>query len=153
MAHAAFEHQIAYITAKIDIELPNSSRTIGTGFFYSASLNADTDRHLILLISNKHVFGNPEDGRLIVSLNRVKQDNTPDLGNIRKFDQIGFKDAYCPHPNPEVDLACLNVSAISRVDVSYRYLNDALLRPIDYDKVALGSDVIFVGYRKTVTTL
>ena len=25
--------EIAYITAKIDIELPNSSRTIGTGIF------------------------------------------------------------------------------------------------------------------------
>ena len=146
MTSQGFEHHIAYVTAKIDIELSNSPRTFGTGFFYVASLNTDTDRSIILLISNKHVFGNPEEGRLIVSLNRVKQDNTPDFGNILKCDQIGFKDAYYSHPNPEVDLACLNVSVISRVGAHYMNLDDTFLRPIDYDKVALGSDVIFVGY-------
>ena len=146
MAQTTFEHQIAYITAKIDIELPNSSRSIGTGFFYCASLNADTDRHLILLISNKHVFGNPDEGRLIVSLNRAKEDNTPDFGNIVKFDQIGFKAGYFAHPNPEIDLACINVSGIARVGAFYMYLNDTLLKPIVHDKVFLGSDVIFVGY-------
>ena len=145
MAQPTFEHQIAYVTAKIDIEPPNSSRTLGTGFFYSASLNGDTDRSIILLISNKHVFGNPE-GRLIVSLNRAKEDNTPDFGNIMTFDQIGFKDAYFSHPNPEIDLACINVSGIARMGVFYMHLNDTLLKPIDHEKVALGSDVIFVGY-------
>ena len=145
MAQPTFEHQIAYVTAKIDIEPPNSSRTFGTGFFYSASLNGDTDRSIILLISNKHVFGNPE-GRLIVSLNRAKEDNTPDFGNIMTFDQIGFKDAYFSHPNPEIDLACINVSGIARMGAFYMHLNDTLLKPIDHEKVALGSAVIFVGY-------
>ena len=132
-------------TAKIDIELPNGSRTFGTGFFYRAPLNDSNDRSIILLISNKHVFGNPK-ARLIVSLNRSKEDNTPAFGNIITFDQVGFEDAYFAHPDPGVDLACINVSEITRVDAFYKYLNDTLLKPIDYDKVAPGSTVIFVGY-------
>ena len=37
MTEQFFEHQIAYITARITIETPNAN-SIGTGFFYSASL-------------------------------------------------------------------------------------------------------------------
>ena len=114
-------------------------------FFYNAPLNVGGNRSIILLISNRHVFLNPK-GRLTVSLNRTKEDGTPDLGNIMTFDQIGFESAYFAHPNPEVDLACLNVSDITRTDTFYRHLDSKTLKPIDYEKVAPGSEVIFVGY-------
>ena len=145
MATRSLEHEIAYITTKIDIVQPNAPKSVGTGFFYRAPLNDGTDRSITLLISNKHVFGNPK-GRLIVSLNRSRADNTPDFGNIVKFDQVGFEAGYFAHPNPEIDLACINVSGIARVGAFYMHLNDTLLKPIDHEKVALGSAVIFVGY-------
>ena len=93
----AFEHEIAYITAKIDVEPPNAPQTVGTGFFYQASLNDGTDRSIGLLISNKHVFGDPK-GKMIVSLNRMKADNMPEFGNIRTFGlaEIGIR--YFAHP-------------------------------------------------------
>ena len=141
----AFEHNIAYITAKIDVVVPNPPNPLGTGFFYQASLNDGTDRGLLLLISNKHVFKDPR-GELIVSLNRKKEDNTPELGNIRTFSQTGFESIYYAHPNPDVDLACVNVSGIASRDVFYRQLDDKVLKPIDDAKVAPGSSVIFVGY-------
>ncbi|RKU11949.1 hypothetical protein C6502_06865 [Candidatus Poribacteria bacterium] len=145
MATRTLEHEIAYIAARINSEAPNGTSSVGTGFFYRAPLNDGMNRSITLLISNKHVFGNSK-GRLIVSLNRRKEDNTPEFGNIVTFDQVGFEDGYFAHPNPEIDLACLNVSGIARVGAFYKYLNDTLLKPIDYDKVAPGSDVIFVGY-------
>ncbi len=144
MTNTFFEHQIAYITTKITIETP-SKTGVGTGFFYEAPLNNDTNRSLTLLISNKHVFFNPK-GRLIVSLNCKKEDDTPEFGNVITFDQIGFEKAYFIHPDPEVDLACINVSKISRTNAFYKCLHNDLLRRIDYDRIAVGSEVIFVGY-------
>lgn len=142
----AFEHQIAYITAKIDVELPGGAKSIGTGFFYRAPLNDGTRREIILLISNKHVFNDPK-GRLIVSLNRSKEDNTPDFGNTITFNQVGFEDIYFAHPEPDVDLGCVVVTNITYLAAFYLAVDDdGLIKPIDYNKVALGSDVIFVGY-------
>lgn len=144
MAEQFFEHQIAYIAARIEIAV-DSQKSIGTGFFYRAPLNDGTERSITLFISNKHVFLNPR-GRLTVSLNRKKEDGTPEFGNIIPFDQIGFEDAYFPHPGPEVDLACINASALTHTDAFHRYLSGDVLKPIDYEKVVVGSEVIFVGY-------
>ena len=145
MSQLGFEHEIAYITARIAIQNPDATISIGTGFFYHASLQEGTDRALILLISNKHIFVNPM-GRLIISLNCRKQDGTPEFGNIVTFDQVGFADAYFVHPNPDVDLACVNVSGITRTNAFYMTLSDIFLKPIDYERVTLASNVIFVGY-------
>ena len=141
----AFEHEVAYLTAKIDVEPPNAPKSIGTGFFYRASLDVESDRAIILLISNRHVFDDPK-GRMVVSLNRENGPNAPDFGKIQTFDQVGFEDAYFAHPAPEVDLACVNVSMLTRTNVFFKELDDSFLQPIDYEKVALGSDVVFVGY-------
>ncbi len=141
----AFEHQIAYITARIDVEPPDAPKSIGTGFFYHVSLDDGTNRGILLLISNRHVFKDPK-GKLIICLNRKKEDENPEFGNIVTFNQVGFEEAYFAHPNPEVDLACVNVSHLTRMGVFHKHLHDNLLKPIDYEKVTLASDVIFVGY-------
>ena len=141
----AFEHEVAYLTAKIEVEPPNAPKSIGTGFFYRASLKVGSDRLITLLISNRHVFDNPK-SRLIVSLNRGKEDDSPKFGNIQTFDQKGFESAYYDHPAPEVDLACINVSILTRTDVFFKCLGDDFLEPIDHERIAMGSDVIFVGY-------
>ena len=141
----AFQDDIPHITAKIDIELPNGKNSIGTGFFYHVSPNDGTDCDLLFLISNKHVFKDSR-GKLTISLNRRKTGYMPDFGNIRTFIHNGFEHIYYAHPNPEVDLACVDVSDIPPTDAFTKFLNHSLLREIDYEKVALGSDVIFVGY-------
>lgn len=144
MTTTFFEHHIAYLTVRISVEMLGE-RSIGTGFFYNALIQDGTNRSLRLLISNKHVFFNPK-GRLTVSLNRQKEDGSPDFGNIIEFDQIGFENDYFPHPNPQIDLACVNAYGTTQTDAFYKFLSDSFLRPIDYGKVTPGYDVIFVGY-------
>ncbi len=147
----AFEHHIAYSTAKIDIESRNAPRSFGTGFFFLAPLNDEIGRVILLLISNKHVFKNPK-GKLIVSLNRKKEPNkgagetTPNFGDIVSFEMDEFDNRYFVHPNQEVDLACVNVSHIVSADAFYRSLTPSFLTSINYDLVAAGSEIIFVGY-------
>ncbi len=126
MTQISFEHQIAYLTAKIDIQFPNAPPQNGTGFFYTAPLNDGTGRSITLLISNRHVFLD-QDGRLnplakwTISLNRKKADNTPEFGNIIPFTQVGFGDRYFSHPDKDVDLACINVSNITHTDAFFSY--------------------------------
>ena len=147
MTQTFFQHEIAYITARINIEVPNERPSTGTGFFYLAPLNDGTNRTITLFISNKHVFRNPK-GKLTISLNRRKEDDTPDFGNVNTFklDLSKTEHLYFDHPNLDVDLACLNVSSITHTDAYVRCLDDRFLKPINYEKVAPGSDVIFVGY-------
>ena len=145
MEQRTFEHEIAYITAKIDIEPPNGPNIFGTGFFYYAFLNDGTNRGLLLLISNKHVFKDPR-GKLTISLNRKQEDGTPEFGNRITFGPSDFDGVYFAHPNPDIDLACINASRVTHTDAFYMNLGDNILKPIDYKKVTLGSDVIFVGY-------
>ena len=136
----AFEHEMAYITAKIDVELPEPPDPVGTGFFYHVSPDDGVDCDLLFLISNKHVFEDPR-GKLSINLNRRKKNFMPDLGNIRTFVYDGFEHRYYAHPNPEVDLACVDVSDIPHTDAFSKFLDRSLLRPIEYEKVALGSSV------------
>jgi hypothetical protein len=146
MPKKSFNHQIAYIAVRIAIEKPNNAGTsIGTGFLYQASLNDGTGRTLILLVSNKHVFIDPL-GTLRISLNRKNEQGHPDYGNVQDFEDVNFEKSYYEHPDPEVDLACVNVSNISKHELSYMLLNSVFLEDIDYEVVAQGSEVIFVGY-------
>ena len=50
MANQYFEHYIAYITAKIDIESPNAASSIGTGFFYLAQVPLNDGTNVLPLL-------------------------------------------------------------------------------------------------------
>lgn len=141
-----FNHQAAYTAIRILIELPEKKVT-GTGFFYLANvdLSEDDTRSKLLLISNKHVLGKGS-GKMFLTLNRKKDDGTPDFGVLRTFTYDGFTDLYTSHPDENVDLACVDVSPITYSDACVKYIGEEFLTPIDYEKVALGSDVLFVGY-------
>ncbi len=146
MAAKSFEHEISYITARIAVEIPATpNSSIGTGFFYQAPLKDGSDRSITLLISNKHVFLDST-GTLTIILNEKSEDGSPAYGTIKTFQQNDFSSIYFQHANPDVDLSCVNVSAISHNNAFYRNLSDDFLDPIDYEKVAPGQAVIFVGY-------
>ena len=151
-----FEHYVAYITARISIQNPPGSvkPTIGTGFFFQSNftLNDGATASILLLISNKHVFGDPT-GKMTIKVNKKKDDGSPDFGNVASITFPGFADRYYPHPDPGVDLACVDVTRsrfthtrVGGKPLYIKYLDDKFLTPINYEKVALGSNVLFVGY-------
>ena len=145
-----FNHQAAYTAVRICIEQPKDVGTkaiTGTGFFYIASIHLSEEdvRSKLLLISNKHVLEEGM-GKMTLTLNRKKEDGTPDYGVLRTFTYDGFTDRYTSHPDENVDLACVDVSGITQSDACVKYLDEKFLTPIDYGRVALGSDVLFVGY-------
>ena len=151
----AFVHQMAYVTARISIQNLSGSvkqETHGTGFFYGSNftLNDGSPNSRLLLISNKHVFTDPT-RKMTIKVNKEKDDGSPDFGNVASITFHGFADLYYPHPDPGVDLACVDVTQLAHVQVGgkplyIRHLGDEFLTPINYEKVAPGSDVLFVGY-------
>lgn len=142
----SFEHEVPYITARVTVQIPDTTNvSIGTGFLYEANLKDGLDRSITLLISNKHVFSNSS-GILSITLNEKSVDDKPVYGKIKTFQQVNFAPNYYEHENPEVDLACVNVSSISHNNSFYRTLHDDFLNEIDYDKIVPGQTVIFVGY-------
>jgi len=141
-----FGNQIAFIVAKINIEMPNDGRTsIGTGFFYTTPLNDGTGRSITLLISNKHVFVEPT-GKLKIILNQKDDNGAPKYGDLIPYEIDNFEGAYYAHPNIDVDLACVNASQISHSNAFYMSLDNKFLGEINYKLITPGSDVIFVGY-------
>jgi len=142
----SFEHLISFITARINvIKADGSGASIGTGFIYKAFLNDEKSRFVILLISNKHVFGDSS-GTLQIHMNKKTDIDEPDYGNIHVFNQPDFSNAYFPHPDDSVDLACVNVTEFSTHGVFYKSLDAKFLESYDEKLVAPGTSVIFVGY-------
>ena len=145
MTSPKFENDLLHITARIAVEMKDGKTSIGTGFFYQAKMEDDSERTLTFLVSNRHVFINPKN-TLKLSLNRRKEDRSVDLGNILEILTDDFSDSYVAHPDPNVDLACVNVSPLTHIDAFWKHLHHDFLKPIDYSKVFPGVDVLFVGY-------
>ena len=145
MIITGFEHGIGFIAVRINITKLDGTSSIGSGFLFNALLNDGSGRFITLLVSNKHVFGDPK-GTLNILVNKIKDDGEPDFGNIEPFFQVDFSGIFFPHPEGEVDLACVNVSSITHKQIFYRNLDSTFLTPIDEGEIFLGMDVLFVGY-------
>jgi len=113
MAESTFEHQVCYIAVRISAFAPNQTQgNIGTGFLFRVPLNDGTERSITLLISNKHVFGNPC-GVVRMHINKKTDKGEPDFGNVEIFQLIDYSNVYYPHPDDDVDLASVNVSGMN----------------------------------------
>ncbi len=124
MKPSSFEKDIFFATVRISISQKNiAGSSIGTGFLFRVPLVAD--RAAILLVSNKHVYGDIN-RRLELTLHkRISKDiDEPDIGNTFTIKENDFKKAYTEHPDPSIDLACVNVSVIGEKSLCayYRHL-------------------------------
>lgn len=150
MLNWTFNHHAAYTAVRIQIEVPTEHENLvstGTGFLLRAEvpLGDGEIRTKLLLISNRHVL---RGGcwQMTVHLNRKKDDGTPAYGNVKNFIYKEFSDRCFEHPDENVDLACVDVSEFTHTDAYINCIDSSFLTPIDYEKVALGSDVLFVGF-------
>jgi len=142
----SFERQSFFTTTRITIpDHSGQTASIGTGFIYKAPLNDGTDRAIIFLVSNKHVFGDPN-GTILLNFNKRDKDGNPLLGAIETISQKDFSGAYYAHPNPDIDLACINISVIDHRDVFFKNLHGEFTSSFSFEKVTPGTEVWFVGY-------
>lgn len=149
MPKSYFNHQAAHLAVRTCVEIKGQKPSYGTGFFYMAQLNMRDDpltsKFKLLLISNRHVIPN-ENVKLTITLNRRKPDGSPDYGNINPITWDGLAGKYYGHPNRNVDLSCVDVSDIMHGSMYVRYIREEFLSPIDYERIGLGSQILYIGY-------
>jgi hypothetical protein len=143
-----FEFQVFFTTVRITIpSIDGNSNSIGTGFIFSIPLRQE-GRHGQFLVSNKHVFGDPH-RTIILNFHKIKDGaDEPDLGKIVPVMIQDFSAHYYGHPDANIDLACINISAYIGQDhgVYSRNLHDEFIEPIDFTKLLPGTEVSFIGY-------
>jgi hypothetical protein len=103
-----------------------------------------------LLVSNKHVFVGEEyvAGLTFHKKNSASTEPRPLLGSVLTVKERLNTQAYTPHPDSRVDLACLNVSGIAREDLGlfYRTLPLSMAASFAEPWLVPNCDVCFVGY-------
>jgi len=145
----SFLEQILFSILRIELlNQQGSSYSIGTGFLVKVDMENRPGVSIVLLISNKHVFegGN----RLIVNFHgRNVAKNEPDLGNVYPFRADDFSNAFYQHPNPNIDLACVNVSSLIdqlHSKIFFKFLSIEFFSNFDEPELDVGQKIVFVGY-------
>lgn len=143
-----FQEQVFFATVRIAVAQETGSGTsIGTGFLYRVPVA--NDRACIFLVSNKHVYG---DGKSAIQLIFHKRDladpNRPALGETVTMQDTAFESILTVHPDPSVDVACLNVSKIGdpQLSIFCKHISDDLMPDFDHEQLLPGNDVWFIGY-------
>jgi hypothetical protein len=142
-----FHEQIFFATIRITLpdQLGNSS--IGTGFLIRSTLPNYPDKAVVLLVSNKHVFDNPSK-RIVLSIHKRDDNGNPLLDDFAVYDALDFKSQYYEHPDPDIDLACMNVSFLENPEnkLYIRTITMDLFADYENENFLPGSDVWFIGY-------
>jgi hypothetical protein len=139
-------HQIFFATVRITV--PNkdgSAESIGTGFILSTPLSEKDS--VVLLVSNKHVFQDPSGTLFLNFHSKLHGKNEPDLGKTIRNEILDFSRSYTAHPNPDVDLACINISVFASgiLNHYFKHIPSNLIQ-LDISSLLPGSDVVFIGY-------
>lgn len=143
-----FENQMFFSTVRITIpSADGKSSSIGTGFLFNVPLRQEgLMGHF--LVSNKHVYGDPNQ-TIILNLHKLKHGiDGPDLGQVIPVVIQNFTEHYYGHPDEDIDLACINVSAYVGPEhgVYSKHLHNEFTKPFDLTKLFPGAEVSFIGY-------
>lgn len=102
--------QIAHSTVRIECDLTSGEIGTGTGFFYS--LNRQSESHVPVIVTNKHVVSGASKGRFLLTLRNGE--GGLDLGNTKAFELDNFRGRWLPHPDGDVDLCVMPIAPLLR---------------------------------------
>lgn len=142
-----FYTQLFFCTARIEVQLSAKESSVGTGFLIKVPV--DGDRAAILLVSNRHVL---LAGGTTANLTFHKGEGSGDAVRPKLVEvetcQLNVATEVTPHPDPDVDLACANVSGIGNPSLSlfYKHLQPEMLASFDEPWLGPFTEVCFIGY-------
>jgi S1-C subfamily serine protease len=145
-----FHESVFFATVRIaNLKESGTTSSVGTGFLLRAPLG-DGDS-VTLLISNRHVFSSDD---VFLNFHRRASDGLSALlgpaATVHLKDNT--KDSLFFHPDPNVDLACLNLSGILKLlaqaagGLYVRFVGSEQIATFDEGLLHPGSPVWFVGY-------
>lgn len=148
MIPKSFLEHVLFSTLRIQLIDNNDNECgIGTGFLIKADIGKD-DLSTILLITNKHVL--KESPKIFINFHHIgDKPNEPDLDKVFPFLALGYELAYTEHPNPKIDLACINISDVIQKHsdkIYFQALDTGVLSDFSEPYLDVANRIIFVGY-------
>lgn len=121
--------------------------SIGTGFMMRVSF--EETKELQLLISNRHVLGPQE--QLVLNFHERERDRAaPALGGVVGVHVARdvYPQLYVDHPDPDVDLACVNVSSLMepKLPLFWKHIRPDMAATFTEQELDVGQEIFFVGY-------
>ena len=141
--------RLMHTTVRLECALRDGRTSTGTGFFFS--LRLDGNKHIPLIVTNKHVIENSASGAFV--LTQCGDDGKPVVGSYDIVQLDNFDRLWLKHPDPNVDLAIfpiaplLNSTEQSGVKPFIFPLDDSLI-PTREIVNGLGGieDITMIGY-------
>lgn len=99
---------IAHSTVRIEVEVADGKRGTGTGFFFRFA--QEQERHVPVIVTNKHVVEGAVRGRF--HLTTADAEGNPVYTTHEVFSFEGFQRFWFPHPEAEVDLCAMPIAPI-----------------------------------------
>lgn len=148
MKPKSFLEHVLFSTLRIQlIDEQGNENGIGTGFLIKADVGHD-DLSTILLITNKHVL--KDSPRFLINFHQKRKNlNEPDLNKVFPFLALGYESAYTEHPDPNIDLACINISDVIQKHSDKIYcqaLDTEVLSNFSEPYLDVANRIIFIGY-------
>lgn len=97
--------QLSYSTVRIECELSDGSLSTGTGFFFLFLQDKTTNKHVPVVITNKHVINGATTGRLI--MNKADKNGLPLDKEHFPIYFNNFENLWRKHPDSDVDLCAM----------------------------------------------
>lgn len=148
--HGTNEEFLAHNTVRIEADLTDGQKGSGTGFLYLFLSSDGTS--IPALITNRHVLEDAQTIRLLFSPRG--QDSNVDLEADKHLFEISeFQSVWSKHPNPNIDLAFIPMSAPLdrmqelgvRPQATFLRRKD-LARPEEWSRLTALEYVVIVGY-------
>jgi len=143
------EKNLLFSTVRIEITNSLSpGASVGTGFIVSVPVPGLVGSSYLFLVSNRHVFVDPAHQISLVFTKRQQGALEPSLGNVTGISQSGFLGGYVAHPDPSIDLACVNISSFGEptLGLYFRHYSHQHLIEDAPQALSVGQDVFFIGY-------
>lgn len=145
----SLSEQLAHSTVRIEIETVAGCKGTGTGFFYRFADQGD--KHIPVIVTNKHVIEGAQRGRFNVTL--ADEEGNPTYGNPEVYTFEGFTQFWTPHPDPTIDLCAMPIAPLlmaaeqAKKKLFYVSLDKSLIpsTPELADMTAM-EDITMVGY-------
>ncbi len=149
-----FIEQIFFSILRIEIlDDKDKLQSIGTGFMIRIDLPTgypvqNPKEALVLLVSNKHILAGRK--RFNIRFHRRQTNsNLPQLGETLIYHTTNYGKALFLHPDPKIDLACINISTVIsdlHSKIYYKCFDRTVFALFSEYELEPGHRVVFIGY-------
>ena len=141
---------MAYATVRIECLSSSGEVSTGSGYFFKFKVNNETNQHIPVVITNKHVVLNSIKGKLIFTT--LEGENPADKKHF-EFYIDNFETLWRKHPDNDVDLCAMPIAPFLRASeaqniILYYTALDFSLIPNEEQLKTLSAieEIIMIGY-------